>query len=134
MEEEEIALGVRGHSDVWDRSSDGNMYDDKCDKRALKRQRLKCVIRGKREKALRLLALKAFGGTEDEEEKNTYQGDMIMYIITEKGYKSKPEVYKDEEIVMFEEESEYYWKVYMKDKREIEASRIEKTIVIFEGK
>jgi abortive infection bacteriophage resistance protein len=56
-----------------------------------------------------------------------------MYIITEKGYKGKTEVYKDEEILMFEEMSKSYCKVHLKNKKEIICTFIEKLEIIFEG-
>jgi hypothetical protein len=54
-----------------------------------------------------------------------------MYIIAEKGNTGKPDVYKNEDILMFEEISKYYCKVHMKDKKEIIATSIEKREVIF---
>lgn len=57
-----------------------------------------------------------------------------MYIITERGHKSKPEVYEDKDLLMFDTTSDYVWKVYTKDNRELMVTKIEKREVVFEAK
>jgi hypothetical protein len=57
-----------------------------------------------------------------------------MYIVTKEGYKSKVELYTNEELLMFEELSPYKCKVYPKDKKPFFAKRIEERKYLFEQK
>jgi hypothetical protein len=53
-----------------------------------------------------------------------------MYIITEFGYKSKPKMYENKELLMFEQFSRTMWKVYTIDNKVLKAISIEKREVL----